>query len=248
TAGGEAAVARLWAARKIGTMLQQIRRSGPDPELIDAIIALSLEYGIVTPYTSSYVPEPVDQLMSGANGGQQTAADAFATPASAAASNAMDNDVAAVAAPASQEEAAAVSLRMQRAVGADAVAMSETIGELQTGNVAQRTQGAKYVAGRTFVPQPVIQNHEEYLLTRWIDTRYNDRMQLQPVLFGSDCYFAMLSAAQSASASGDRIAFAEWLSVAPELILVLDDSHALLITTELDATQAQTCPTITGAL
>jgi len=248
TAGGEAAVARLWAARKIGTMLQQIRRSGPDPELIDAIIALSLEYGIVTPYTSSYVPEPVDQLMNGASGGQQSAADAFATPASAAASNAMDNDVAAVAAPASQEEAAAVSLRMQQVVGADAVAMSETIGELQTGNVAQRTQGAKYVAGRTFVPQPVIQNHEEYLLTRWIDTRYNERMQVQPVLFGSDCYFAMLSAAQSASDRGDRIAFAEWLSVAPELILVLDDAHALLITTELDATQAQTCPTITGAL
>ena len=38
--------------------LEQIRRSGADEEVIDAIVDLSLRYGIVTPYTSYLVEEP----------------------------------------------------------------------------------------------------------------------------------------------------------------------------------------------
>ena len=57
-AGGEAFVARLWATRKIGLLLAELRRRGPERELIDAIIELSKRYGIVTPYTSYLVVEP----------------------------------------------------------------------------------------------------------------------------------------------------------------------------------------------
>jgi Ca-activated chloride channel homolog len=49
---------RLWATRKVGNLLNQIRLKGPDQETIDQIVKLSIRYGIVTPYTSYLVTEP----------------------------------------------------------------------------------------------------------------------------------------------------------------------------------------------
>jgi Ca-activated chloride channel family protein len=57
TPGGEA-VPRLWAGRKIGFLLAEIRRRGPADELIEEVVALARRYGIATPYTSIFVPEP----------------------------------------------------------------------------------------------------------------------------------------------------------------------------------------------
>ena len=57
-AGGEPLVARLWATRKIGSLLEQVRRQGANPELVDAVVKLSTAYGIMTPYTSYLVLEP----------------------------------------------------------------------------------------------------------------------------------------------------------------------------------------------
>jgi Ca-activated chloride channel family protein len=52
-----AAIPRLWATRKIGYLLNQIRLHGADQETIDQIVKLSIRYGIVTPYTSYLVTE-----------------------------------------------------------------------------------------------------------------------------------------------------------------------------------------------
>lgn len=49
---------RLWATRKIGDLLSQIRLHGADKETVDQIVRLSIRYGIVTPYTSYLVTEP----------------------------------------------------------------------------------------------------------------------------------------------------------------------------------------------
>ena len=48
-------VPRLWATRKIGFLLDEIRFRGENQELVDEIINLSLTYGIMTPYTSFLV-------------------------------------------------------------------------------------------------------------------------------------------------------------------------------------------------
>ncbi|MFQ5865648.1 MAG: VIT domain-containing protein [bacterium] len=48
---------RLWATRKIGYLLEQIRLNGENQELKEAIIELSKAFGIVTPYTSYLVHE-----------------------------------------------------------------------------------------------------------------------------------------------------------------------------------------------
>ena len=50
-------VPRLWATRKIGYLLDQIRLGGEDEELVDEIVALSKRYGIITPYTSFLILE-----------------------------------------------------------------------------------------------------------------------------------------------------------------------------------------------
>ena len=50
-------IPRLWATRKIGYLLNEIRLNGPDQELIDQIVRLSIRFGIVTPYTSYLVTE-----------------------------------------------------------------------------------------------------------------------------------------------------------------------------------------------
>jgi Ca-activated chloride channel family protein len=52
-------IPRLWATRKIGYLLNQVRLQGPEQELIDQIVRLSIRYGIVTPYTSYLVTEPM---------------------------------------------------------------------------------------------------------------------------------------------------------------------------------------------
>lgn len=44
-------VAPLWAARKIGFLLQEIRLHGENDELIEEVVRLSKQYGIVTEYT-----------------------------------------------------------------------------------------------------------------------------------------------------------------------------------------------------
>ncbi|MBN1219244.1 MAG: VWA domain-containing protein [Anaerolineae bacterium] len=51
-------IPRLWATRKVGHLLNQIRLHGENRETIDEIVNLSIRYGIITPYTSFLVEEP----------------------------------------------------------------------------------------------------------------------------------------------------------------------------------------------
>ncbi len=61
-------VESLWARRKVGYMLDQIRLNGEKKELIDEVIALAKKYGITTPYTS-YLIVPDGPIPSGRPGG-----------------------------------------------------------------------------------------------------------------------------------------------------------------------------------
>jgi Ca-activated chloride channel family protein len=45
-------IPRLWATRKVGYLLEEIRQRGEDPELKQEVIRLARQYGLVTPYTS----------------------------------------------------------------------------------------------------------------------------------------------------------------------------------------------------
>jgi len=57
-AGTHPFIATLWASRRIGLLLDEIRLHGENKELVDEIVRLSKRYGIVTEYTSFLVEEP----------------------------------------------------------------------------------------------------------------------------------------------------------------------------------------------
>jgi Ca-activated chloride channel family protein len=82
-AGGNPFIPRLWAARKIGYLLTQIRLHGEQEEWVDAVIELSTRYGIVTPYTSFLIQEDL-----WTEGGREEAADQFLAMPTPAASGA----------------------------------------------------------------------------------------------------------------------------------------------------------------
>jgi Ca-activated chloride channel family protein len=54
----------------------------------------------------------------------------------------------------------------------------------------------------------------------WVDTAYDDAMDLTTVEFGSDAYFALF----------DNPDLAQWLAISPELIVVTGEDTALRIT------------------
>jgi Ca-activated chloride channel family protein len=49
---------RLWATRRVGWLMEQVRSNGEQAELRDEIVDLGTRYGIVTPYTSYLALEP----------------------------------------------------------------------------------------------------------------------------------------------------------------------------------------------
>lgn len=60
--GGDDFIAPLWATRKIGYLMSQIRLNGENREAVDEIVELAIRYGIVTPYTSFLIQEDRDVL------------------------------------------------------------------------------------------------------------------------------------------------------------------------------------------
>jgi len=125
-AGGEELVPRIWATRKIGYLLTQIRLHGADRELVDEIVELSLRHGIITPYTSFLIDETEDVL---APAGRQEAAERIYNEA-----------------PASASEGAGAA-----AVGADAVQKSVVQQELRDAEVAGDSTGFRVVGDRSFI-------------------------------------------------------------------------------------------------
>jgi Ca-activated chloride channel family protein len=94
TVEDRAFVEDLWARRKVGYMLDEIRRNGEKKELVDEVVTLAKRYGITTPYTSYLVvpdaPVPVAGLGRGharpnvafrASGGNSARGPGFVPPA-----------------------------------------------------------------------------------------------------------------------------------------------------------------------
>jgi Ca-activated chloride channel family protein len=81
-------VEQLWARRKVGYMLDQIRANGERKELVDEVIRLAKKYGIATPYTSYLIvpdgPVPVVNRGAGAGGPNVAFGMPMAPPALAA--------------------------------------------------------------------------------------------------------------------------------------------------------------------
>ncbi|MBN2135223.1 MAG: VWA domain-containing protein [Acidobacteria bacterium] len=158
-------IAYLWAARRIGHLLDEIRLNGENSELKNEIIKLSKKYGIVTPYTSYLVTE--DEKIA------RTRRD-FNGPASGA--NALED------AESDYSAAPSVGQYTGRAAVKESTRMKKIKGEesISEGMISDKVQ---HVAGKTFVMKDGI----------WVDSAYNENMKLKRIKFGSDEYFRFVS-------------------------------------------------------
>jgi Ca-activated chloride channel family protein len=164
--GGSDFLPRLWATRKIGYLLNQIRIHGENNELVDSVIDLSLKYGIVTPYTSYLITE--DDIHS--QDARNQAAAAAAGKISAAPSSGS------IAVDQAQEVQALADAAMMPVP--TATVMTESGESINTADVL------RYAGDRTFVLRDGV----------WTDTAFDpDAMTPIEVSFASDEYFALLS-------------------------------------------------------
>ena len=210
SSGGEAFVARLWATRKIGVLLAQARQSGANQEVIDEIVKLSLDYGIVTPYTSYLVQEP--GLVQEPPANNQDSGGAAPMDATAQA----------------ETKAAVEGAAYAAASGEEAVVAAKVRDELQNAVQVAENHAVRFVAGRSFSQQGVVITPTGVQLPLWVDTRFTAKMQVTTVSFGSDCYFKLAA----------RPELTQWLALSSELLIVLDDDHALRITSAQVASAA----------
>ncbi len=240
---GDSFVARLWATRKIGALLTQIRRNGPDDELIDTVVELSLEYGIATPYTSYIAIEPEfanqQQVPVAAArapvGGFETdteGADFDSADSGAAVSVQVITDTMAVteAEEAASERLVPASPSVVAASGEAAVRSSIATNEMRDAETVDESSdsGLRNVAGKTFQQRGTVTDAVGVAQPLWVDVDYDAESmgeldELDKVVFGSDAYFELLN---------EDDFEAEWLSVGTELVIVLGDEAVRITTVE----------------
>jgi Ca-activated chloride channel family protein len=207
--GGDArndALPRLWAARKIGFLIDDARLNDRpiDGEVRDEVIKLSKKYGIVTPLTAALITEdtpgfPRTQIAGGhldaggnfnaagqRRGGWQSAGEAIAG-----------------AAPASPAP------DMAAKSGAGAVAVSRARREMKEADrVDDARADVRFVAGKSFFQQN----------GQWIDTAFDAAKSPKPerIAFGSDAYWKLLR-----EAAKTEPGLPKWLAVGDSIVIAL---------------------------
>ena len=164
-------VARLWATRRVGQLLEAIRLNGEDKELKEETIALAKEFGLVTPYTSYLVQEnePIAGRIRLSGGRFQ----AFSVEA-----DDLEEVVVASDRPASS--------RARRATtGQAAVEMSKMSSAMQQAEAAPLPEAGGYavVQGRMLA---------QATDSAWIDEDFDAAAERVQIQFASEAYFAFL--------------------------------------------------------
>lgn len=160
---------RLWASRRVGWLLEQIRSNGETKEVRDEVVDLGTRYGLVTPYTSYLATDG-----SLAN---------IARDAPAAERMRMLSSGAAKAEKKSGSDAVKMSIQQNsaqmnsRAVADDSKDADEQI-------VVKNSTQNQFVGNKNFINQSSV----------WIDSEYSESSRLPEVSikFASDEYFKLV--------------------------------------------------------
>ena len=162
---GKDFIPRLWAARKIGYLLTQIRLNGEKEEWISAVVSLSLRYGIITPYTSFLVEEPQDVLTLE---GRERAAEELT-----------ENFQAVPMAPSGEKAVEDAVMRQEL----ESAAAAPTAGALPApGGGSTTASSVRYVGDKTFLCQANVCTDTAYI---------PDKMTPQTILFMSEAYWQL---------------------------------------------------------
>lgn len=171
---------RLWANRRVGWLMEQIRNNGEQKELRDEIVDLGTRYGIVTPYTSYLALESGQPVVPGRDGNVITGG------------NTVTDTTVSRRDPFSRPAASAPAADMAAKSGAGAVRASKDVRQRQESITLSEekedsklsTAVAKRVSGKTFYKQGEV----------WTDAEFKADARLPEVAltFGSDAYFDLL--------------------------------------------------------
>ena len=170
---------RLWATRRVGWLMEQVRTNGEQKELRDEIVDLGTRYGIVTPYTS-YLALEDGQVSQRFMGNVQPVTRRPAKDMSGSGSLNMPK-----AAPSPDSQNAPQGLSV--VTGAAAVQRSKQAREQQDASFLKeelKSEALRRVEGKTF-----------YLIDNvWTDSEFKADSGLPEtkIAFGSDEYFALL--------------------------------------------------------
>jgi Ca-activated chloride channel family protein len=216
-------IPRLWATRRVGYLLDEIRLHGENAELRDEVTDLARKYGIVTPYTAYLivedetrrdVPIPLRSMQNlerdkdarneAASVWQQFKTERGGDSGVTSARSSLALKSANAPELGTAESGAAFMRRYGLASIAGSVRSTPAPDATQV-RVARYSQQAQFVVGKTF-----FQNDEQ-----WVDSAIQKspdakRVRIQ---FGSDEYFAFLTRHPQA---------APWLALGQNLQLLLD--------------------------
>ena len=159
---------RLWASRRVGWLVEQIRINGETKELRDEIVDLGTRYGIVTPYTSYLATD--------------------GTFANAAPTNTRQLMML----------SGQASAKMAERSGADAVRQSvqQNTAQLNTSIVDRSSAVEKQVIVRNSAQNQFVANKNFFNQSNvWVDADFKPELKQREVnlKFGSDEYFAVLN-------------------------------------------------------
>ena len=177
---------RLWATRKIGYLLDQIRLHGGDRELVDEVKELARRFGIVTPYTSYLVVEE-GAVAAGPRGVRPDggrALDRRTLEAGGAGRGGVDGAAPLAGpaggfggSPAAGRQAVDRSVELRRLKDAATGAPSpDAAGPAREGAL-------RHVGSRTFYLRDGV----------WVDSAYRDAMAAVEIRCFSDAYFELLA-------------------------------------------------------
>jgi Ca-activated chloride channel family protein len=200
-------IPRLWASRKIGYLLEEIRLHGESAELKDEVIRLSKEHGILTPYTAFLVEEPgvrgPDRRLS-QNG--SPVPPGAAGPPEGILGGRLNRDQGGFAGAAPSDAAA-----FRRASGDEAVRASQRIGGMKAQSVeSEEASAVRRVDARVFQRRGDV----------WVDAAYTAKMPVIAIKWGSPAYFELLRL---------RPSLGRVLALGRKLVVVLDGGRALRI-------------------
>jgi Ca-activated chloride channel family protein len=161
---------RLWATRRVGWLMEQVRTNGEQQELHDEIVDLGTRYGIVTPYTSYLALEQ-----------NATMRDITSLPMNGRTTTSSGGQVFSTNAPVASPKDARVT------TGSVAVQQSKRAREQQDVirvDGGDTSSAIKTAGGKTFYLRDDV----------WTDSEFKagTRLPETVVKFGSDDYFALL--------------------------------------------------------
>ena len=159
-------MARLWATRRVGQLLEEIRLKGENEELKDEIVALAKEFGLVTPYTS-YLVQEEERMVGAVRRFMDASAGAIQL-----------DEVVVTEAP---REA------MRKSTGAASVAASRDIRAMQEAEAAPQQQAA---TGLVAVQGQMLYRTPD---NAWVNVDFDpERDEVVQIKFASKAYFTFL--------------------------------------------------------